>query len=542
MLTSDQFSNTNNPADRRLSAYAAYRTLLAFVIFGMYLAGTASKILGSERQDLFLTTIATYTVLCLLCLIPLRKPPERQHTQLIFFMLLTDMVALTLMMHASGGLSSGLGFLMLPTVAAGSILVAGQLSLLLAALASICVMMETLSGIILLGKNNESIFPAGILGILLFAIAVVFQVLTQRVRAAQSLAIQKATESEQLQKLNESIVKRMRTGILVIDNKDEVKLINSAAVQLLGGQKPGSALGPGLPLRRVLPLYQQLERWKNYPWLRTPTFRADSSSLELQANFTSLTQGNEKQTLIFLEDTRTLTQHAQQLKLASLGRLTASIAHEIRNPLGAISHASQLLSEQVSDESSEKLLGIVLRHCFRVNQIVESVLQLSRQKMPEFQKLWLLQWLKKFRIEYLDTQSKDCTIELETRNKDTQIFFDPGHLTQVLTNLVDNAIRYSEQECGDRWVKLVISKDSLSELAYLDIFDKGPGIAIKDHDYIFEPFFTTSTDGSGLGLYLSRELCDANYTSLDYFSGDTSDNRYFRVGFSHPEKLLPRPS
>ncbi|TNE89046.1 MAG: hypothetical protein EP324_06925, partial [Gammaproteobacteria bacterium] len=447
-----------------------------------------------------------------------------------------------LMMHASGGLGSGLGFLMLPTVAAGSILVAGQLSLLLAALASICITMETFSNILLLGKNNESMFPAGILGALLFATAVIFQVLTQRIRTAQSLADQKAYETEHLQKLNESIVKRMRTGILVVNSQDEIKLINSAAVQLLGGQKPGSALGAGTPLRRVTPLYQQLERWRNYPWIRTPTFKASPSSFELQANFTSLKQGHEQQTLIFLEDTRTLTQQAQQLKLASLGRLTASIAHEIRNPLGAISHASQLLSEQLEDPTSERLVGIVLRHCLRVNQIVENVLQLSRQKMPEFQKLWLLQWLKKFRNEYIDTQNKKCTIEIETKNKDTQIFFDPGHLSQVLTNLIDNAIRYSEQESGQRWVRLIISKDPTSELPYLDIFDKGPGIPEKDADYIFEPFFTTSHEGSGLGLYLSRELCDANYASLDYFNGETKEDHYFRVGFSHPERLLPRPA
>jgi two-component system sensor histidine kinase PilS (NtrC family) len=475
-----------------------------------------------------------------LSLISLKVYRATPGIQMLFFMLLTDMVAITLMLHASGGLESGLGFLMLATVAAGSILVAGQLALLLAATASICVMLETLSTSMILDQSKESIFPAGILGILLFATALLFQVLTQRIRLAQTIATEKAIESEQLQQLNESIVKRMRTGIVVVDRQDNIKLINSAAIQLLGGQQPGKPLGIGQPLSLIMPLYQQLDRWKTYRWLRTPTFKTSASSIEIQANFTSLHQGKDQQTLIFLEDTRSLSQHAQQLKLASLGRLTGSIAHEIRNPLGAISHASQLLAEQVTDNSQAKLLDIVQRHCLRVNQIVENVLQLSRQKIPAFQKIWLLQWLKKFRNDYMDTQRDACVIEIESLSKDSQIFFDPGHLSQILTNLVDNGLRFSEQATGERRIRLVVSRDTASELPFLDVFDDGPGVPPEDQEFIFEPFFTTSHEGSGLGLYLAKELCGVNYASLNYF-GDEPGNSYFRIGFSHPERVLPRP-
>lgn len=531
-----------NSPDRLFRVYGFYRLTLSCALLGMFLLGVADNILGKELPNLFLFTIIAYVFFCALSIIPLvlkNSSPQSHH---MFAMLLADIVALTLIMHSSGGMSSGIAFLMLPTIAAGSILVTGQLPLLLAAIASISVMVETFSASTLQGMDSETMLPAGILGILLFATTSIFQVLTQRIRVAQSLAVQKEQETIQLQKLNESIIKRMRTGILVVDSRDNIKLINSAAVQLLGGHSPGLPLAVGVPLQRVLPLKQQLERWRNYPWLRTPTFKSNKSSSEVQANFTAIAQGQESQTLIFLEDTRAMAQQAQQLKLASLGRLTASIAHEIRNPLGAISHASQLMGEQLNDTPSEKLVGIVLRHCARVNQIVENVLQLSRQKMPEFQKLWLRQWLMKFRSDYLDTQSKGCTIEVELKSKDTQIFFDPSHLSQVVTNLIENAMRYSEQNSGERWVKLVISRDKDTELPYLDILDKGPGVPSKDEDYIFEPFFTTSHEGSGLGLYLSRELCEANYASLNYFTGDTAEDRYFRIGFSHPERLLPRPA
>ena len=453
----DQVETSTVP-DSLLKVYAYYRAILAVLLLVMYLTGIALKILGSENPQLFLITTSAYTFLCLITLFYFRSHPHGPSTQLLFFILLTDMVAITLMMHASGGLESGLGFLMLAIVAAGSIFVAGRLSLLLAATASIFVMTETLSTILLLNKNQEAIFPAGILGILLFITALVFQILTQRIRAAQTIASKTAIESARHQKLNESIVKRMHTGIVVVDSNDNIQLINSSAVQLLGGQAPGKPLGINQTIRLIPPLLKQLERWRTYPWLRTPIFKATSSSQELQANFTSLHQGAAKQTLIFLEDTRTLAQQAQQLKLSSLGRLTGSIAHEIRNPLGAISHASQLLSEQPSSESQDKLIDIINRQCNRVNQIVENVLQLSSQKTPAFQKLWLLQWLKKFRMEYLGYHQPLTIIEIESDGQDTQIFFDPSHLTQILTNLVDNGIRFSQQSCDQRWIKLVVSK------------------------------------------------------------------------------------
>ena len=175
-----------------------------------------------------------------------------------------------------------------------------------------------------------------------------------------------------------------------------------------------------------------------------------------------------------------------------------------------------------------------------MNQIVENVLQLSRQKPPAFQKLWLLQWLKKFRHEYLENHNADGMIEIESTGRDTQIFFDPSHLSQILVNLVDNGLRYSELQMEQRWVKLVISKDTSSELPFLEIYDKGPGIPHKDQENIFEPFFTTSNEGSGLGLYLAQELCAVNYASLSYV-GETQKKRCFRIGFAHPERLLPRP-
>jgi len=533
-----QVEATDTP-DNLLKVYAYFRACLSATLLIMYLSDMGLNVLGNTYPQIYLGATSAYLAISLLTLIYFHFNQSGPSIQLLFFMLLTDMVATTIIIHSSGGLSSGLGFLMLIIVAAGSILLTGRWSLLIAALASICILTETLSTTFLRSKNEETLFLAGVLGVLLFATALIFQILTRRIREAQSIASTRTAETVRLQALNESIVKRMRTGIIVVDGGDNIQLINSAAAQLLD-QKQTSPLGIGHSLRTIHPLFKQLERWRSYPWLRTPTFKATASSQELQANFTPLYEEADRQVLIFLEDTRSLAQHAQQLKLSSLGRLTGSIAHEVRNPLGAISHASQLLSEQAVNDGQTKLLDIIHRHCGRVNQIVENVLQLSRQKPPAFQKLWLLQWLKKFRHEYLENQNKSDVIDIDNEGEDTQIFFDPSHLRQILVNLVDNGLRYSEQQTKQRWVKLVVSKDTSSGLPYLDIYDNGPGIPKQDQESIFEPFFTTSNEGSGLGLYLAQELCAVNYVSLSFIDPG-KQGHYFRIGFAHPERLLPRP-
>lgn len=531
------------PPDNLLKVYAYYRVFLSTTLLTMYWFDLGLNVLGSTNPQVYFATSLAYVILSLITLVYSRFNVPEPSIQLLIFMLLTDMVAITLIMHTSGGLTSGLGFLMLIIVAVGSIFLSGRWALLIAAMASLFVLTETLSTTLLLSKKEETFFPAGVLGILFFITTLIFQVLTRRIREAQIIAAQTTAQSQKLQKLNESIVKRMRTGIIVVGGGDIIQLINSAAIQLLDNQQKGFSLAIGDTVRSIHPLLKQLERWRTYPWLRTPTFKTSSSSAEVQANFTSLYQGEEREILIFLEDTRALAQHAQQLKLSSLGRLTGSIAHEIRNPLGAISHASQLLSEQETCASQAKLLDIIHRHCSRVNQIVDNVLQLSCQKPPAFQKLWLLQWLKKFRHEYMENKQDNGTIELENISEDIQIFFDPSHLSQILVNLIDNGLRFSAQEIGERWVKLVISKDVLSELPYLDIYDRGPGVPTTEHDTIFEPFFTTSNDGSGLGLYLAQELCAVNYASLNYIVEPVTEvktTHYFRIGFAHPERLFPR--
>ena len=214
---------------------------------------------------------------------------------------------------------------------------------------------------------------------------------------------------------------------------------------------------------------------------------------------------DQKGILFFIEDNTRLTHQAQQIKLASLGRLTASIAHEIRNPLSSVSHAAQLLSESQNLELSDmKLTKIIHENCIRVNLIIENVQNLSKRQRAAIQLFELNAWLEHFIQEYMQYEP-EAAIQTQYTTSNILVPFDPPQLTQVVNNLVENGIRYSAQQTGKKQITL-ITGITAQERPYLEIQDQGKGI-IKEHlQQLFEPFFTTEHKGTGLGLYLSREI------------------------------------
>jgi two-component system sensor histidine kinase PilS (NtrC family) len=257
----------------------------------------------------------------------------------------------------------------------------------------------------------------------------------------------------------------------------------------------------------------------------------------LQPSFIPLQRSGEQHTLIFLDDISQVTQQAQQLKLASLGRLTAGIAHEIRNPLGAISHAAQLLQESEDlEEPDRRLAQIIQDHSRRMNTVIENVLQLSRRRQAEPQLLDLKYWLHRFASEFRSSARPDQTLHLETQSGSLQTRMDPHQLTQILSNLVQNGLRYSAQkhQLGQVWLKLY--RDPESDLPTLEVLDDGPGVPVDQMQHIFEPFYTTDNKGTGLGLYISRELCESNQARLDYKLREGGGS-CFRITFAHPRKL-----
>lgn len=522
-------SGQHNSNAQALRIYAYYHTLLSASLLLMFFSGIASEVLGAYRPELFLYTATSFLGLNSLSLLALWYFNFKTHQQQRFIIFFFDIIAIVLLDYSSSN-NSGLAYLLIVTIASAGMQLRSILAILLAALATI---LTLASAFISWQQGSDSIgrdaFAAGSLGALLFITAISFYFISERLKASNELAISQARHAAHLQKLAQTIIERMRTGIMVVNENDQVTFVNNSAKELLN-------LNHKEPLNNAQQqpeLYEQLRLWRAFHHSQSPVVQGVSSDQEVKMSFAELTPDSNEETLIFLEDNRAITQKAQQLKLASLGRLTASIAHEIRNPLGAISHASQLLSE--SDQLPEhdiKLTHIIDRHSKRVNQIIENVLQLSRRKASEPITIPLYQWLAEFINEYQQEQPKAGTIHLNCHLKQSDIKFDPSQLRQLIGNIVDNGLRYSEQATGERRIELEINKDPISGAVQLDIIDLGKALDEEAQKHIFEPFYTTENTGTGLGLFICQELSEANQARLSYLSSDTGSS-CFRIRFAH---------
>lgn len=273
-----------------------------------------------------------------------------------------------------------------------------------------------------------------------------------------------------------------------------------------------------------------------YKWLKNndnnnESFFLENSSMEMLPQFALLQQKHSKDVIIFLEDVSKLTQQAQQEKLASLGRLTASIAHEIRNPLAAISHAGELLSESTNiDESDKRLTQIIDQQSRRLNEIIDTVLNLSRRKQIKTEQIKLQDWLKEFLTEQIHFPAESVSLQIESNY---EVLFDKQHLQQILVNLLQNALRYNlsynqELDKEQNLFPVVIKVYKASSIL-LDVINFGEKITTEDEKHLFEPFFTTQTSGTGLGLFMSKELAESNHANLNYIP--LEDKTCFRITF-----------
>jgi two-component system sensor histidine kinase PilS (NtrC family) len=517
-----------------LKIYSYYRLLVGLGLVTVFLQSLVGSELGSLAPGLYLRIALGYCGINILTVVLIQVIPRRLfRAQLIASALVVfDIAVLTLLMHTSGGVGSGVGLLVLASVATGAILVTGRIALMLAAFAAIAVLYQEFYLSLSWPDLHDDYFQAGVLGALFFAAALVLQYLSQRVRDNDIRALTQSAELADLERVNRQIVQRMRTGIVVVDRDGRVRMSNQSARALLG-------LPPGQELERLPSvLLERLSAWRADNELRTPPFQVSTDTPEVRANFSPVRNGDPDADLtIFLEDTSEIQQQAQQLKLASLGRLSASIAHEIRNPLGAISHAAQLLRESHGLEKGDRrLTEIIHNHCQRMNGVVENVLQTSRRRPATPVRLNLHDHLQSFVATYRDS-APDASIELTVRPPDTEIRVDRTQLDQVLTNLVNNAVRHSREHSGVAWVRLEGGIDPRTERPYLNVVDHGSGVPDGQVASLFEPFFSTSHGGTGLGLYLSRELCEANEARLTYYRHGEG-GACFRITFSHPDRII----
>lgn len=515
-----------------------YRILISGLFVTFYFTGSPFPQLASHSVYLFYGASGGYLISALIFGMMIRLRVPDFNTQ-IHFQIISDIIFTTLIMHASGGVQSGLGTLIIISIAGGSIVIRGRHSLFFASIASISVLFEeyynNIEGIYLDGSSLH----AGILGTTFFTTAIITHFVARHIRESEALALKRGVDLANMSQLTEHIIQRMQTGILVIDQYNRLRLINESAWHMLG--MPSVSNNPYLSalneeLNNSYKNWQKNSETVSLPLPLSPEYPS------LLPRFAQLSREDNSATLIFLEDASAMSREAQQLQLAALGRLTASIAHEIRNPLGAISHAGQLLAESPNmDNADLRLTQIISDHSKRVNTIIENVMQLGRGNQSYPQLVELNNYLENFINDFItgNSASRDDFL-IDLQEDDIQIRFDPSHLQQILTNLCENGIRHTETENYSRKKYKIEFHAGISEnnnRPYLDIIDHGTGIDKETAAHIFEPFYTTAETGTGLGLYISRELAECNQAHLTLLQ-NTTPGSCFRLTFSDSRRQM----
>lgn len=522
-----------------LEYFNFYRLAIAFAAAAIAIFVGNYSPFGEAHPGLFLSTSVVFAIISLTAAFSIhwQKPDYDSQAALLSF---ADVTLLTIIMHASGGLSSGLGLMLVVAIAGSSLMLGKRLTIFYASLATIAVLLEH-SWAWLTGTDSTEIemlqgFPqVGLFGVGLYATAFFGYLLATRLRATEELAQRRGVVVANLTQLNELIIQRMQSGVIVCDPQGNIRLMNQSAQKYLGIHTEAdkkSALNEVSP-ELAIQLFQWLGNNTVNRGRKVFTSRVGYSLLP---RFISLGDDQSSVKLIFLEDMSILKQQAQQLKMAALARLTASIAHEIRNPLGALTNAAQLLGETLETENTEekRLVKIIDEQSKRMNVIVQNVTQLSRRDRINPVRLDLQPWLEDFLRQYGETVSVPREAFVTQNLQDLSVCVDPDQLYQVISNLCQNALRHSPPFTGTPLIKLQGSRDG-EERPMLDVIDWGSGVNPEIADNIFDPFFTTTPKGTGLGLYIARELCEGNGATLNYYPGEGGVGSRFRVTFLRAE-------
>ncbi len=524
---------------RVLVTLNAFRLLIAMALLGLFFAPTDPRFFGHAYPTLFAATAAGYLVFAAFLAMALRQrwiAIGALGTAQIF----VDVVAVVTLMHASGGISSGLGGLLVVFIGAGSLVLPIQYPVILAAFATFATLGEQalaqLSGF----ETGVNYPAAGILCAILFAMALAAQPLARRIQASEALARKFGIDLQNISELNDYIVQHLRESIVVVDADDSVRLINSSAMQLLGtgGAASGAPLGAFSE-----PLAEYIERWRGDSGLSSHaefTLISEGNNVRITAHLAPLGKEGQRSgpILIFLEDVSIMNARVQQSKLASLGRLSASIAHEIRNPVGAMSHAAQLLQESAGlTDDDKRLTEIIKTHSGRVSHIIDNVLQLSRRESSRPERFPLKGWLDDFAVEFVRTlELQEGEFTIGDVPGDIVVRMDRSHLRQVMWNLCDNAVKYASETGG---ILVEVNAGRMQSRPFLEVLDCGLGVDEATADKIFEPFFTARSGGTGLGLYISRELCELNRSTLLYLDRPGGGS-IFRIVFADPDRWEPQ--
>ncbi|MGZ8294948.1 MAG: sensor histidine kinase [Telluria sp.] len=445
-----------------------------------------------------------------------------------------DIAVISMLYLAGGGARSGLVILYLFPLAGAAILAPLVLALFSASLVTLFLLAET-TWQFFFEQGETRMMQAGLYGASFFAIVLAVNSLAAKLIRQEELAAERGIDLKTQQAINEIVIADVGDGVLVVGRDGRVFASNPAARSMLGLADGVSDFALG-DIPELAPVAFAFVHWLGHPdgagdqqaafvtlkpysdapnspnTLGLGSRRELSAHLKLRFARVTTPEGAAERCVIFLHDVTAIENQAQQLKLASMGRLTASIAHEVRNPLAAIGHATALLAEDLETPVHARLLKIVGDNVTRVNRMVEDILQLSRKVQPNGEPVYLDAFLAELKAEFTETHALADDIVWIGSTGMEPVRFDALHLREVVVNLLNNAIRYASRLPASMRLWVVQAPGQME----LHVQDDGPGITPEVRAHLFEPFYTTSSKGTGLGLYLARELCLNNDAKLDY--------------------------
>lgn len=502
-----------------LSQASLWRSISFFNLYRMVLGGMLLLVptlfgemfsLNIHDRTLFFWVAVAYTLLVLISVLAvgLRKP---RTTLQLAFQICTDITAVALLTYFSGGVQSNLGMLLLVSLALAGMIGRGRITLLFSALASIAMLLEHGYAVLTRDAAGAQFLQVGILSTSYFAVAWLAHTLSKYAVASEKLALRRGVDLSNMAEANRLMIQDMPDGVLVVDERGVVRQSNPGAERLLGCV---FSAGVKVQLAECSPLLDAMfAAWRQNKALGHEVLRLPGTNHPVRVRFLPVQREGFWGVVVVLEDMQRVQEQAQQVKLAALGRLTANIAHEVRNPLSSISYATELLQEQEHDSRQARLLQIILDNTMRLNRIVQDVMQVNRRDRLSSENLNLAVRIEEVVENLCRVSEVSCSVFELRVDPACTARFDSGHFEQVLWNLCRNALRFSQKLPGSIRLHAFIADDGR---VTLEVSDDGAGVPGDAVQKLFEPFFTTDASGTGLGLYIARELCEANGATIEY--------------------------
>jgi len=501
-----------SPQHRELYFFALFRLLEAGIL-GVVAFTPLGQTMAEIRAPILLKVATLLYFLGAALLLYLSFDPGRRLRRQAAVGLLMDIAVWGTALLAMDGGESGLAMFMIFNIGAAALILTPAASLGFASTAALILMGEYVFNRLMPEGQSRTAAEAAMFSVTYLGTALLCQQLRRQMHASEALASRRGEEVASLSEMNQLVIRRMRTGVLVVDGSHRIRLSNEAAWGLLGGVTHHK--------RELLQvseaLHASLWAWRQGRGEVPKAMVFFEGGPEVLPRFVSLSH-TDKLFLIFLDDSRIYSGRAEELTLFTLGRLSASIAHEIRNPLAAISYSTQLLQEsEVMPDTERRLLEIIHSQTTRMNGIVQNILGIARQEHSQVEPVELVAFTRSFVSEYSESHPLETDI-LQSVNGGSRVvaLVDPQHLHQVLTALVHNALTYGRTPGVPAQVTVAVRRDDSQGLPVIEVIDRGPGIPPRVVEQIFTAFFTTSDHGTGLGLYIARQLCEANQCQLGY--------------------------